>query len=571
MQLTPFVLGLTVLLSGVARPGEDGDLSALLPDGRLAEVHVPSGKAVWESEMGLRLRGLIEDMGADRELREGLGALHVLTGSDPAAWIELVLGGELELGVYPTPRKNNPTPNPAKRQVLVVARTADADGLALAMNALQAALETNPDAEFKTARHRKLPYLRFGKNASLARVDDLLLFATDDRLLTEALERWLDGGLLAAAGSGTGTELASFEFDTELLRPGDFASLRAPTRKLLGRRLANPLSNLLFGGLTLGKGRVAGTLAGVGREIALDVCLPPVPDDAPRAWFPPEPAGSMAVPVTPETLAVLSLRRDLGDWWRNRESYMPDGAQPGLAKADQNMALIFAGQSPAEDVFGQTGQVLALVVDRQRFEDAAAVPDVHLPAFCLVTRLRDPEAFTPTLAVAFQTLMGVINTDRARNRTAPFLLDTTLHEGIGVRAAHLLSGAGSGGKGEPAAIDFNFSPAVAVVEGWALIGTSVEQVNRLVSALHSGESAEGRGVMSFDIDVTRVLSALEDNRGALVAQSMLDNGLDPDEAATDVDNLLEWIGSLQHVSAALTRQAECLHVDLDLLLGESTP
>jgi len=568
MQLTPIVLGLAVLLPGPPPTAPDDTLSALLPDGHLAEVHVPSGKAVWDSELGRRIHALLDEQGAFDELLEGLGALRLVTGSDPAVLIELVLGGELELGVYPTMRKQDDKPDPRKRQVLAVARTGDANGLALAMNALDAVLAANPGAKVKTRRHRKQAYLRFD-DALLARADDMLLFATDQRLLTGALDRWLDGTTAAVAAPFDG--LASFEIDTKLFRASDIAALRAPTRKLLGKRLANPLANLLFGGLTLGEGTLRGTLSGVGEQIALDVCLPPVPDDAPHAWFPPDAAATTAMPVTPDTLAVLSVRRDLADWWRNRESYMPDGAQPSLAKADQNMALIFAGQSPAEDVFGQASTEMALIVDRQRFVSAPAVPDVRLPAFCLVTPLRDPEQFTPTLSVAFQTLMGVINTDRAQNSKAPFLLDTLQHEGIGVRAAQLLTGAGSGGMGEPAAIDFNFSPAVAVAEGWALIGTSAEQVQRLVSALRAGEMSDVHGNVSARIDAERVLVALEDNRGALVAQQMLEHGLGPEEAAAEVDGLLGLLAGVRSVAGVLTRQDDCLHADIDLVLKDPTP
>jgi hypothetical protein len=567
MHLTPVVLGLAFLLPAPP-PAADDALSALLPEGRLAEVHVPSGKAVWDSELGRRIHTLLEDQGAFDELQDGLAALRMVTGSDPTRLIELVLGGELELGVYPTVRKNSDKPDMRNRKVLAVARTGDADGLALAMNALDAVLAANPDAKVKNGRHRKQPYMRFD-DASLARVDDMLLFATDQHLLTGALDRWLDGASDVVATPFEG--LASFELDTRLFRAKDIALLRTPTRKLLGKRLANPLANLLFGGLTVGEGTLHGTLTGSGEEIELDVCLPPVPDDAPRAWFPPEPATTTAMPVTPDTLAVLSLRRDLADWWRNRETYMPDGAQPALAKADQNMALIFAGQSPAEDVFGQASTEMALIVDRQRFEGGPAVPDVRLPAFCLVTPLRDPAQFTPTLSVAFQTLMGVINTDRAQNSKAPFLLDTVPHEGIGVRAAQLLPGAGSGGLGEPAAIDFNFSPAVAVVDGWALVGTSAEQVRRLVSALHAGEMTEARGVLSAHIDAERVLDALEDNRGALIAQEMLDDGLGPEEAAAEVDGLLGLVAGVHSVAGSLTRQDDCLHADFDLVLNDISP
>ena len=163
------------------------------------------------------------------------------------------------------------------------------------------------------------------------------------------------------------TVLATFALDADRLRPADLKLVAQPGRKLLGRRVANPLANLLVGGLTLGAGRVEGRLLSGAGELALQARLPAPPADAPAAWFPPGP-DALAVPVTPETLAVVHVRRDLADWWRQRETLMSDESQPGLAKADETIGLLFAGLSPAEDVFGAVDPELALVVDRQRFE-----------------------------------------------------------------------------------------------------------------------------------------------------------------------------------------------------------
>jgi hypothetical protein len=39
----------------------------------------------------------------------------------------------------------------------------------------------------------------------------------------------------------------------------------------------------------------------------------------------------------------------------------------------------------------------------------------------------------------------------------------------------------------------------------------------------------------------------------------------------DIDQLFTWVANLRTVDAALTREAECLHLDLDLLLSEPAP
>lgn len=160
MHLIQLVVGLAFVLPSNATAADEGSLAALLPDGHLAEVHVPAGKAVWDSELGQRIRSALDEQGAFHELRQGIAALRLMTGTDPVAVIELILGGELELGVYPKPRKHSDKPSPRQRAVLVIARTGNAEGLAVAMDALQALLANNPDAKVKSARYRKQPYLR---------------------------------------------------------------------------------------------------------------------------------------------------------------------------------------------------------------------------------------------------------------------------------------------------------------------------------------------------------------------------------------------------------------------------
>jgi hypothetical protein len=548
----------------LAVPPQPADLAAAFPEGRLAALRVPSGQELFDSApLQLALTRLREH-GALAELDAGRAALRLATGSDPADWLAFLLGGEVQLGIYaPLPSKLADEGS-GERRLLAVARTRDAEGCQRILDAVLGVIESDQGNVVRRSRYRDVACVRINHELVVARLAELLLVASDDDLLAAALDRLLDGAPpVATVPAGGG--LLAFSLDPELLRPRDWKPLAGEARRALGKRIANPLGNLLFGGLLLGEGAIDGSLGADGSTLELRVALPPAPADAPAAWFPPG-AAAFAVPATPQTLGVLALRRDLSGWWRERESLMSEDSQPQLAKTDETLSLLFMGGSPAEDVFAALGPELAVVVDRQTFADAPE-PDVKLPGACLVAHMHDPQAFGPAVQVAFQTLVGFLNTDRAQKRQAPFLIDAFEHEGTVVRAARLLPR-----EGEEPGTDSNASPAVAVVDDWLLVGTSLEQVRGLVDALHAGALRKvGGGPFSLTVDGAGLLALARDDRDVLVAQHILEEGLSAEEAGRKVDNLLALLGDVRSLDLSVTRAADGLDVLLRLALGDGAP
>ncbi len=556
-------LALLVLLPGAARAGE---LAAALPEGRLASLRVPSGRALFDSGPVQRALDRLRQAGALAELEQGRAALRAATGSDPAEWLETLLGGEIQAAVYEG-RASRLAPEGAagRRLLLAAARLRDADAGQRALDAALAVLDGDAANDVRRNRYRDVPFARINRELVVACHGDVLLLGNDDDLLALALDRLLDGAAPAeAAPAGEG--LLAFRFDPEVLRPKDWKPAAGEARRALGRRIANPLGNLLFGGLLAGDGPVSGWLDAESDGLELHLALPPAPADAPVAWFPPGAPG-FAVPVSSETVAVLAVRRDLADWWRQRETLMSEESQPQLAKTDETLSLLFMGGSPAEDVFAALEEELALVVDRQTFA-GVAVPDVKLPAACLVARLKDPESFGPSMAVAFQTLMGFINTERAQERRQPFLLDAVEHAGATVRAARLLPGR----DGQRPGTEANASPAVAVRGDWLLVGTSLEQVLRLLTALEQGALRPVDGAhLALQLDGARALRLAHDNRDVLLAQSILEDGLAAVDASRHIDDLLALLGEVAHLDLSVTPRADSLELALRVVLAGRAP
>jgi len=576
-MLGALILAASVVCArGQDRPSPPPSAGAL-PGDPVVLVTIPDGRALWDSPAGEALRVLLTlpdpSQGQDR-LRDALaatsgGSLESLAG---------VLGaGELQLGVYGRSPDDAEGEGRGPRRLLVVGQVADAAGLAAAADAARALIGAAGRGRPRTSPHRGVDLTRLGRLLAFAVSGDRFVVGTDAALVETEIDGWLDGaaGLAAdseavgAAGAATGLPrpLVRIEFDPSTIA-AESSRLMAPSSRLLGKRLANPLANLLFGGLAGQQGRVTGALDADADGLRLTLRLPGASGAAEPTWFPPAEETPFDVPVSEETIAVLGLRRDLGDWWRRRETLLSEESQARLAKLDETVGVLFAGGSPAEDVFGRLEPELALVVDRQRFADAqpGEVPAARLPGVCLVARVRDMPSFAPVVQVAFQTLFGVANTRRVQDHAAPFLLDVHEHEGVEVRSARLLPGSGSGGGDEPPDTDFNASPALAIVGDTLLVGTSCEQVRRLVSSLHAGRTQACAGNTDLSLDGDALSRALSDDLAPLAARMILEQGLDADEADARAASLPAAARRLGRARATLSRQPDGLSLELRLSL-----
>ncbi len=511
----------------------DEEPPAFLPAGAHARVHVPRGTALWDSPFGVLVNSALAAVPDLQSLRT-----HIEQGAGRSlgALARDLMGGELELGFYRT------TNRPKKVQLVVASRADEARTLRESFDAVLGFLIA-ADVKLRKGSYRDVKYRRIERKA-LARLGDVAFFSSHDSLLADAIDRHLDQPPSDERSPAPPTDtLLEFDVAIDAAEDGESQLLARASRKL-GRRLKAPVAAILLGemGRAADAGdRVQGTVTADGERLLVRAELPYDPALVPlQVPAPFETAAS--IPVSAETLAVLYLERDLADWWRHREVTMPEDVQTKLARFDTDVGMLFGGRSLAEDVFGHLGPRLAIVFDRQTFEAATVVPAVRLPGACLVARVDDPARFGPTLQVAFQSLLGLVNVDRAQAGLAPFLTNTERRGDALFCTASILIGPEDAPR-HPAA-EHNLSPALALVDDWLLLGTSTEQVERLARSIANLRFREERGSLALHLDVSGLVQLGRDNRTALVAQNIIEEGHSPEEAEREIDTLLSLLASL---------------------------
>ena len=527
-----------------------------VPKHLVARIEVSSGKDAWASPLGHPIRPLLEDSEDLEMLRLGLMAA---SGIDLDVIAETLLGGPLIFETYrtrPTNQRLRDIPTPWDTHFLI--RTWNSDQR-LVSDALEATLRilSSSGRHVERDSYRGTPYAIVDNEVLVAHVGNRLVAGTHEEIVAEAIDRLLDQVRQPPLTTGEAHSL-SFDVDLHSLRGsgGGLSSLQ---------RRSGPLIDLTFHALVpFLDGRMTGTITWADDTVSLNANVTADVGDIPQAYLPRKGEGEpFWVPRSPETLAVLYAPRDLADWWRNRETLLPEGQQGRLAKFDQTMTTMFSGQSVAEDVFSQMSYDLAVVIDRQTYDEQVHLPDVRLPGFCVVTKVNDARTFGPTLQIAFQTLLSFLNTERAKTGEAPFLVETVMQEGTQVRLASLVPEASATGMAE-GSIDFNYTPAMAVRDGWLLLGTSAEQGRRLVTAINQGQGAPIKGHLSLDLDADRATQAFRDNRDALIAQSILEKGTDVQTATEEVDGFLSLLDMITKASVTLELEEDVMRLTTHL-------
>ncbi len=540
-------LGLTIAAALALAPA-----SHAAPDEwtHLASAQIASGRELWDSPLGRPIRAALE---AEEDVRKLRAGFQLATRVPLERALDALLGGPLDIEVHVAQQSRSRLQDGERSDphVILRARTERGEDTRKLLDSTLAMVQQHE--RVRRATFRGVDYARIGDDVLCCVVGDTLLLSSHDDLLAAAIDALLDGDAGPPQRHAPGVHFRAQRPDGALATDGSSAR--------------EPLANLLFAGLidiASGAQSLDAHLTWTDEELVLDALID---TDAEPAVSPYAPLATTAtsIPTTSHTLGIFFARRDLAEWWRRRETLMSMDVQKQLAKFDADMTTLFSGQDLAEDVFARLGDAWALVVGRQDFALADRAPDVRLPGFCLVARIREGEeaALKATMRVAFQSVLGFVNADRGEKGLAPFLVDADVHDGVPVYAARLLPDLGRTGVA-PGSLEFNFTPSLALVDDWLLLGSSAEQVKRLVSSIGSDDVEALSSNTTLDVDVSRSLALAHENRSALVAQTVLEKGLDVVAAAQEIDMLFDLAGLLDRLRVDVTPGSEGLALRLTL-------
>jgi hypothetical protein len=172
---------------------------------------------------------------------------------------------------------------------------------------------------------------------------------------------------------------------------------------------------------------------------------------------------------------------------------------------------------------------------------------------------------TRELRRIFQSLIGFLNVVGAMNGQNQLELDMEkLGEDVELVSATFVP-EDEDRESTQAEIIFNFSPTVGFAGRRFVVASTKSLARDLVSASSPGErTIEDNTRAQLDAGVLR--KVLDDNRGQLIAQNMLEDGNSREEAEATIDLLLEAIGFFDDAAIRLGTGGDQLNLELQVHL-----
>lgn len=350
-----------------------------------------------------------------------------------------------------------------------------------------------------------------------------------------------------------------------------WAAIRSESNidKALHDRSTNVLLEVLTGGVldTLRDAPyVTAALRWKGNRLSLNL---EVPRDATkvaaaRQWFFAS-SGGQADLNPPNTIGTFTLDRDLAGMWLAREDLFTEQVLAGFAQADTQFGLFFSNRDFATEVLAELEPEMQVVVTRQQFGSGPAVPNIKLPAFALVMKMKRPEVIGKHLLIAYQKIVGLVNISGGQEGQPALLLGSEAYQGATISKAtyepEIIATNDTG------PINYNFSPSCAQVGKYFIVGSSLDIVRSLVDNLQKGSStdpSQASQITRLDASGEEAALALEANQEMLISQTMLRQGQGRPEAERAIGAILKLVRMADHAGLRLSAKPASMSLELFL-------
>ena len=275
-------------------------------------------------------------------------------------------------------------------------------------------------------------------------------------------------------------------------------------------------------------------------------------------------AGRAPTSLQPKNLvASLTSYRDVGEWWLSKEELYPENVIAQLAQADSQLSTIFSGMDFGEEVLGSLQPGVQIVATENKYEDEY-VPDVKLPAFALVGKLKDKDKKTlqRRLRIAFQSVVGFANINNGMNGLPQLEVETEKVGNAKLSSAIYFYEEGT----EEGLMTFNFAPAIAFQGEHIIISSTRDLAVELSELIESGPVKEQPGQTNTKLTLAgpMIHHMLDLNKESLIAQNMLEDGNDRQEAEATIGLVLDVVKMFDEFKIDFQTHDDRLTLDADL-------
>lgn len=285
-------------------------------------------------------------------------------------------------------------------------------------------------------------------------------------------------------------------------------------------------------------------------------------------YWGPQGAGQPAViPVVPNMLFGLTAYRNLAQMWLRAGDLFNEKVNDGIAQADSNLSTFFSGKDFAEDILGALSPQIQIVAARQKYQNDRPTPAIKVPAFALVTEMKDPQTTTREFRRIFQSFIGFFNVVGAMEGNPQFELDYEKFENGELISATPLPLLGEENE-QQAKITYNFSPTIAFKDEQLVISSATQLASAIVNSKAAPATVAADVNTQMRLSGPELQKTLVDNRSHLISQNVLKEGHTREEAEQQIAILLEVLKLFDHASVELLKDDSNLHLNLGVELKE---
>jgi hypothetical protein len=394
--------------------------------------------------------------------------------------------------------------------------------------------------------------------------------------------------------------------DLRTLRKAGVAS------ELFDKKLANIGAEFLVGGLLSNLEHADFAVIGGyldDKQISVTATTPHQADWVSKSreyFFGPAGKGGAPIGLKPDNLLVdITTHRDLSGLWLNKEELFDERHLAELTQADSQLTTFFSGLNFGEELLASVEPQIQFVATRQDFSaHGSYAPTLRLPAFAFVFQLKDRAKVERKLRVGFQSAIGFANIGLStQGMPALETQREKLKNGYIISAEYLpLDEEGSGAEmmkenkkadkeekdgdrsesdseqdsddnaeeTDPAESDpgnglihYNFSPSLGFVDDYLILSSTAGLAQELAAAATNGKHEKDEGVNTrVFIDGRVLLEILNENREALVAQNMLENGHSREKAEGELGILFSILETLKDGAMTLKNTDDSLSLKI---------
>ena len=248
-------------------------------------------------------------------------------------------------------------------------------------------------------------------------------------------------------------------------------------------------------------------------------------------------------------------------FWDKRAEFVVPNVQKEFEEGDQKSGVVLLGRrlSTILQCWGTRHQFIAT---RPHPSGYQITPKQKLPAFALVSELRDPEAFAKHVEPLLRAgaFIGSLNVSMSMKEVPQG--DLTI---VSYRFAENERNRASDG-----GMLFNFTPSFVRVKNYFIVASTLDLARSLVEEVQRGtqvtswqEAASSRQRLSF-AGIRQFLAAV---RPQAETQAILQSGLPPEEARRELEQLFDLLARLGTVDLAVFYEARSFRAELRTHLG----